>query len=374
MRVLVDASCLMPPLTGVGHYARAIIERLPSTLGHAEWRYFTGFGWNRTLRPPPNLSGSLLRRVPGARLAWHAVRAGLWRLGKPVVPGGRAVCFAPNFRPTYSFEPCVPVVHDLSFIRHPGTHPPGRLAWLAGLGAVLEAAPRIIAVSPFTARELAGHYGVAPEKIRVASPGLRPSLLESAPAAPAALAELGLTERSYFLCVGTLEPRKNLNTLVDAYARLPQALRQRVPLVLAGASGWGEWGGGRPWRDLMARGELRLLSYVREELLPGLYGAALAHCTPSLYEGFGMPVAESLCRGSPVLVSDAGALPETAGPGGLVLPALDVEAWTAALARIAEDEALRGRLSEAGRRHVLQYCWNASAALVGAALAEAWAA
>ena len=124
----------------------------------------------------------------------------------------------------------------------------------------------------------------------------------------------------------------------------------------------------------MARGELRLLSYVREDLLPGLYGAALAHCTPSLYEGFGMPVAESLCRGSPVLVSDAGALPETAGPGGLILPALDVEAWTAALARIAEDEELRGRLSEAGRRHVLRYCWNASAALVGAALAEAWAA
>jgi alpha-1,3-rhamnosyl/mannosyltransferase len=371
MRIIVDASCLIPPLTGVGHYARNIIERLPQALPQAQIRYFTGFGWNKSLRPPPDFSRSRLRDLPGARWAWRALRAGLWRFGLPAAWHGRAVCFAPNFRPAYPFAPSVPVIHDISFVRLPETHPPGRLAWLAGLGEELERAAAIIAVSPFTAREIASHYGIAPARIKVAPPGLRTHLLEAGPVSRQALAELGLAEQSYFLCVGTLEPRKNLGTLVSAYSRLPPALRERVPLVLAGARGWGEWGQDRGWRDLIARGQLRLLSYVAEGALPGLYGGALAHCTPSLYEGFGMPVAEALCRGTPVLVSDAGALPETAGPGGLVVACRDVEAWTAALARIAEDYELRRTLSQAGRRHVMRHGWDDSAAIIAAALAEA---
>lgn len=373
MRINVDASCLIPPLTGVGHYARNIIERLPQALPMAEMRYFTGFGWNRTLRPPPDFSHSRLREIPGARTAWRALRAGLWRFGLPAA-GGRAVCFAPNFRPAYPFEPCVPVVHDISFVRHPQTQPSSRLAWLADLGIVLEAAKGVIAVSPFTAREISAHYGLSSERVRVAPPGLRSHMLDAGPASPRFLGEMGLTEQSFFLCVGTLEPRKNLPTLVNAYSRLPQRLRQRVPLVLAGASGWGEWGHGTLWRELIGKGQLRLLSYVEERSLPGLYGAALAHCTPSLYEGFGMPVAEALCRGTPVLVSDAGALPETAGPGGIAVPPLDVEGWTAALATIAEDEDLRRTLSRAGRRHVMQYRWEDSAATIAAAITDAWAA
>lgn len=368
MRILIDASCLTPPLTGVGHYARCIIEHLPRLLPQAELRYFTGFGWNRSLRPPPDFSQSLLREIPGARGVWRTLRAGLWRWGLPGAWTGDALCFAPNFKPSYPFHPCVPVVHDLSFIRHPETHPSSRLAWLADLGDTLDAAPCVVAVSPFTSREISAHFGVAAERIRVAPPGLRRSLLDAPQASSQDLAAMSLREKSYFLCVGTLEPRKNLTTLVSAYSRLAPSLRERIPLVLAGGRGWGEVGQDALWRDLVARGQLRLLSYVAEHSLPGLYGAALAHCTPSLYEGFGMPVAEALCRGTPVLVSDAGALPETAGPGGLVLPALDVEGWTAALARMAEDDGLCRTLSQAGRGHVARYRWEDSAEVVTSAL------
>jgi alpha-1,3-rhamnosyl/mannosyltransferase len=228
-------------------------------------------------------------------------------------------------------------------------------------------------VSAFTAEEIVSQFHFPADRIHLAPPGVAPHFWRDSPPPTERLADFGLVSQGYYLCVGTFEPRKNLATLVAAYSRLPPEIRDRIPLVLAGAPGWGDYGRSALWDRLMAKGQLRLLGYVPDSRLPELYGGAIALCMPSLYEGFGMPVAEALAGGTPALVSNAGALPATAGPGGITLPPLDVEAWTEAMAAMAQDGALRSRLAEHGRSHGRSFRWDQSAAVVAAALVAAGA-
>lgn len=369
MRILIDASCLGAPRTGVGRYAENVISRLSLRLPGSRLRFFDGLGWrDGPPSPPVEAEGPtrrMLKSVPGARPLWRRIRAELWRREERRGPGDvPPAAFAPNFRLPCPGCACVPVVHDLAFVRHPGTLPRERRAWLEGIGEQLAAASEVIAVSSFTAREISSHFGIAAERIRVASPAADQRFRR---ADPASASHSG----AYFLAVGTLEPRKNLGMLIEAYARLPAALRRRLPLILAGPKGWGQWGDGPRARALIAAGQVRLLSYVPDQALPTLYAGAVALCMPSLYEGFGMPVIEAQSAGTPALVSDAAALPETVGPGGLVLPLHDVEAWTGSMMRLSEDHGLRRALSDAGRVNAGRHDWETSADVVAAALRRA---
>jgi alpha-1,3-rhamnosyl/mannosyltransferase len=154
----------------------------------------------------------------------------------------------------------------------------------------------------------------------------------------------GLAQGRYILCVGTREPRKNLATAVAAYAGLPGPLRDQLPLVLIGARGWGDEDWAKRHQPLVSAGQVRLLGYVpRLELRDILSGAGLV-AYPSLYEGFGMPVAEASACGAPVAISDCPALGEAAGVGqgvsvceGVsVTAARDVDGWRAVFAAVAE--------------------------------------
>lgn len=370
MRILIDASCFGAPRTGVGRYAENIISRLSCRIPGARLRYFDGVGWRSEAPKADTGAEGTVRRaakaLPGARLLWRRLRAELWRREEPAERVGiPTVAFAPNFRLPRLGSLCVPVVHDLAFVRRPETLPRERRTWLKGVERQLATASEVIAVSPFTAREISAHFGVAAERILVAPPAAEPwfRYAETFPAS----SSFG----AYFLAVGTLEPRKNLGLLIEAYGRLPDALRARLPLILAGPMGWGCWGDGPRTRALIAAGQLRLLSYVPDQALPALYARAVALCMPSLYEGFGMPVIEAQSAGTPALVSDAAALPDTVGPGGLVLPPDDVEPWTQAMMRLSEDRELRQVLSEAGRTHARRYDWEHSADVVAGALRRA---
>jgi glycosyltransferase involved in cell wall biosynthesis len=273
----------------------------------------------------------------------------------------------PNFI-AFPYEgPTVVTVHDFSFVRHPETHPAERVRFMNDhLPASLQQASRVVVVSEFVRDEMQALFGSGlAEKTVVVRNGVSARFLNgglgslqplqppssnpppplqvgSPPGLPQAqqvLARHGLRHRGYLLSVGALEPRKNLISLLDAYARLKPSLKAQYPLVLVGPKGW-------HLRALEAKLQalrhepIHWLGYVDEDALQALYTSARAFAYLSVYEGFGLPVLESMACGTPVLVSQAQALMELVDDAGLVVETHNITAITQALERRLLDDEL----------------------------------
>jgi glycosyltransferase involved in cell wall biosynthesis len=263
-------------------------------------------------------------------------------------------------------------VHDLSFMVVPECAEPSLAAFLGKtVPRAVRRADHIIAVSHQTRDDLVRLLSVAPGKITVAYNGVDGRFVPGAGATVAGelRGRLGVPRR-FILHVGTLEPRKNLARLVEAYGLLLEraadgsGLRD-VGLVLAGRRGWlYEPVLAAAERVNAAGGRVVLVDYVRDDDLPTLYNMAAAFAYPSLYEGFGLPAAEAMACGVPTLVSQDGALGEVVGEAALKVDAYSVEAIAGGLERLLADEELRGRLADAGPKQVAQFTWQSAARTV----------
>lgn len=255
--------------------------------------------------------------------------------------------------------PVVLTIHDLSFIRFPALFRPSNRLYLA-VSARLSArrARRLIAVSSHAATEAVCLLGVPRKQIDVVHNGVDPSFRPlSAQEVAAFRTTRGLPER-HLLHIGTLEPRKNLVRLVEAFGRVRDS---DMCLVLVGGRGW-------LYRELFAKVEdLQLgskvcfVGYVPDEELPLFYNAAHSLVYPSLYEGFGLPVLEALACGTPVLTSNRSSLPEIAGDAALLVDPCSVDDIAAGMQRLMKDEALRQELRERGLARARQFSWQRTA-------------
>lgn len=358
MRIAIDASrCTVKRVTGTEQYAiqliRALIRREHP---HQITLYFRD-------EPAPDLfpnSPQVAQRVIPFRRAWTHLRfaAELWR-DRPDV----------TFVPAHTLPILFPgravvTVHDLGYRWFPGAHRPAQrlyLDWTTRYSA--RRASIVLADSRATAADLSRFYGTSPERTRVVYPGV-----DAPPVGDidAARQKYGL-ERPYFLFIGTLQPRKNIARLVEAY-RLWQARHpeQRIDLVLAGKPGW-------LYDPAWVEGVegVRLIGYIDEADKGALYAGALALVFPSLYEGFGFPVVEAMHCGSPVIGSRTSSLPELVGEAGLLVDPLDVESIAAAMSQVSEGAALRARLVEMGYAQAKRFTWERAAEQVMAALEAA---
>ena len=258
----------------------------------------------------------------------------------------------------------LPVVYDLSFVRYPDMHPKERLQRLSGLHATLEAAPLIHAISEFGKREIVEVYGTAPERIFVAYPAASSHFRRmGADQTRVLLRQLDLQPQTYVLAVGTLEPRKNLKTLVAAYARLPRPLRSRFPLAIVGGAGWGDTELPAETEAMIQEGSVRFTGFVSDAVLQSLYEGARLLAYPSIYEGFGMPVVEAMACGTPVAHSSGTSMDEIGGDLVTRIAPLDVDAWTACLT-----EALTTEVAESHRQQLVararRFDWTESAHVV----------
>jgi glycosyltransferase involved in cell wall biosynthesis len=263
---------------------------------------------------------------------------------------------------------CVVTVHDLGYLYYPRAHTRWARWYLDRTTRFnARAARRIIADSEATRKDLVSHYGVDPGKIVVAYPAGAPDLRPvREPALLSAVQARYCTGAEYFLYVGTLQPRKNLATLVQAFAQA--ALPAEVRLVLAGKKGW-------LYEDLLAlverlglAGRVVLPGYVAAEDLPALLSGALAYVLPSWYEGFGLPVLEAMACETPVLCANASSLPEVAGDAALLIDPQDVAGWAQALGRIYREPALRAEMIARGRARARAFSWQRCAEEVLAVL------
>lgn len=255
----------------------------------------------------------------------------------------------------------VVTLYDLSPLLLPGCHTPAnRDLQRRKYRFARRVADRVVVPSRATRRDVVVHLGIPPHKVHVVGAGVgnafRP--IRERRELRRALARWDLVEGEYVLHVGTLEPRKNLVRLVEAYAHL-RRLRAPAPcLVFAGAPGWRAHEVRRRVVERGLQAHVRFLGWVPEGDLPALYNGAALFVYPSLYEGFGLPPLEALACGVPVIASRAGALPEVVGEAGVLVDPLDVEGLAAAMLALLEDPGRRAGLARRGPPHARRFSWE----------------
>ncbi len=270
------------------------------------------------------------------------------------------VLHSPDFIPPFRRR-CrsVITIHDLAFLRFPHLLTPESAGYYGQVARAVQNADQVIAVSHSTKRDLLELLQADPEKITVVHSGVSP---ECRPLDPQEVEnrrrELDLPER-FVLFVGTLEPRKNLPTLLRAFARVWKA--HRVPLVVVGSKGWLYEELFRVRDELGLGEEVKFVGSVKASQLVYYYSCATCLVLPSLYEGFGHPVLEAMACGTPVIASNVSSLPEVAGDAALLVAPEDVEGLAAALGRLLADGGLRQRLIALGLQRAATFSWQQTA-------------
>ncbi len=344
---------------GINGYIYHLLRALPDIDPSFFYTVFTG-----SQAQPPQHERLAVRRSrwdtqsPLRRIVWEqVVQPRAVRQADPALL--HALAFV---TPLFSRVPSVVTVYDLSFVHYPALLTAARRLYLQMFTRrSCQKARRIIAISQSTAHDLTATFGIPANKIDVAVPGVGEQFTPLPPAEVEEFRRRKELPDRFLLFVGTLEPRKNLPVLLRAYAQLPPADRAAVPLVLAGGRGWMADEIFSTLEAQNLRGAVILPGYLPAEELPLWYNAAETFVYPSVFEGFGLPVAEALACGTPVLTSKVSSLPEAAGDSGLLLPPDQEDAWTAALARSIHDADWRAEAGARGRAHAARFTWAETA-------------
>jgi len=372
MRIGVDATPLSFPQTGVGTYTANLIRALAERGGDEVVPLLY-----RDVHPSfaAELRGSPVAfRPEGGRWPMNSVAWMHWALRRRVRRSSFDVCHFTNSAAPWQLDcPYVLTIHDAGLWLHPEHHPARRL--LALRPVVPRAARRadaVITVSHAVKEELVEVLGLAEDKVRVVHPGVSPRF-HRVPLPE----ELARTRQScrlperFVLCVGALEPRKNLLGLLAAHATVTSepALRD-VGLVFVGPLGWKN----APFeRAIAGRGPgapVRVLGPVDGATLVALYHLAAVLAFPSFYEGFGLPVVEAMACGTPVVTSNRGALAEVAGDAAELVDPTRVDGIAAGLRRVLEDPRHREALRQRGTRRARAFTWERAAEQTRAIYAE----
>ena len=362
MKIALNATALLSPLTGIGQYTYNLAKGLRA-LPDLELDFFYGSGWSKEVRdqPVPRIAAikSLVKRfMPNAYSVNRFLQQN--RFNRGIRLNRAEIYHEPNFLAFKFNGPTVITAHDLSWIRFPETHPVERVrAMNTYFEPGLRRAAFIITDSEFGKRELMDVFGVKAERIKPILLGVEPLFYpRTAEDTLPVLTRHGLVHGQYLLAVGTLEPRKNLQVALRAYMQLPPQVRKHFPLVLAGMNGWRTSALEQQIAPLVNAGEIRQIGYLPREELAMVTAGALTLIYPSIYEGFGLPPLEAMACGVPVIASEVSSLPEVVGDTGLLINPHDDEAWAQTIQELIIDPDLRQQLSQKALARSAQFTWD----------------
>ncbi len=359
--IYLDVSTAVHSRAGLGRYAEklaaAVAAERPGQI--ALFHNQDGSG-----RLPESLAHLPARQIRAGFKPWRlAVLLGqITRLGfNRLVPGVRLFHSTEHLLLPLRGVPTVLTVHDLIFKLFPAYHKPLNY-WYLNLAMPLfcRRAAAIIAVSEATRRDLIAHYGVDPEKIHVVHEAAAATFRPALPDQIEAIREKYGLPNHYLIHLSTIEPRKNLDRLVDALLRL-RVERPNLHLVLVGAKGW-------LYEDFLARLQRENLEkivlmpgWIADDDLPAVIGGADLAVMPSLYEGFGLPVLEFMACGQVVAAGGRSSLPEIGGEAAAYFDPEDVDEMTAVLERLLSDPQERQERRAAGLHRAAQFTWTRAA-------------
>lgn len=352
MKLILSVDALSPSLSGIGRYTWELASRIGKMPGVEQVRYFRAGQW-------VNDPASLLRRTSQGRK--RRFKFPRWAKNWYWERACRGQVFhAPNyFLPAYA-ENGVVTVHDLSVFKFPETHPVERVQQFEkSFRQTLDIAEHLITDSETTRQEVIDFFGWSAERITAVHLGVSPRFApRSAAQLAPTLQRFRLNFSGYSLCVSTIEPRKRIDSLLAAYARLPEKMLAAYPLVLVGGKGWRSEHLHKAIDAGQNAGWLRYLGFVSEDDLPALYAGARLFVYPSSYEGFGLPVVEAMSSGIPVVSSDRSCLPEiTAGAAKLVSPD-DVENLATSIEEALMNSTWRQEAIARGIQVAARYNWG----------------
>lgn len=369
MKVAVNARFLLPDkLEGIGWFTHEVVRRLVHR--HPDWCFVLFFDrpFDQRFLFADNVSGVVLpppARHPFLWYAWFewAVPAALRRCEADVFFSPDGYCSLKANTKT------VMVTHDLAHLHFPAEIPRmARHYYDYFVPRYLRRAEQVIAVSEFTRQDILQQYDVPAQKITVAGNGCREGFAPISSEQQAAVREKYTQGQPYFLYLGAVHPRKNVQQLIAAFDRFKSQHHSAVKLVIGGRFSWQTGSIREAYENATHREDIIFTGYVAEAELPALLGSALALTYVSLFEGFGVPLLEAMHAEVPVLTSDVSSLPEVAGAAALKVSPESVEQIAEAMSELYTNARLRAELIEAGRLQRMRYSWEAVTQVVEDAL------
>jgi glycosyltransferase involved in cell wall biosynthesis len=362
MRIALDCRCAFKGMGGIGRYTWSLLNEYASAKTEHEFVcYFTHLDPPAPLRLPSNFRVRALEAGMIDERFDHLIlpslleedRIDLYHNPTFAVPAVRTRARS------------ISTVHDAVFRRHPDLVEPRLRGYLdRATGRAARHADHLITVSEFSKLEIRDLYGVVAERITVIPNGVHSPRgpLPASHLADSTLGTKGLRPKGYVLYVGSIEPKKNVDTLLLAFKEvLASAEAQGLRLALAGSRGGGDYSVEDRVKELGLAGSVVLLGYVPEDFLELLYREALIFVYPSLYEGFGLPPLEAMARGIPTVVANSSSLPEVIGNAGIAVDAKSPVLFARAMLELMRDAALREDLSRKGLARAGELSWRRAA-------------